>query len=67
MLNNPATGTVAASGTTTSSSEEDKEYGKKKRIAIRFAIELFQNGVWPDSSVEYFTELLRSLLGKSKL
>ena len=48
------------------SSEEGKELGKKKRIAIRLAIELYQNGIWPEISIEFFMELLRSLLGKSK-
>lgn len=46
------------------SADDDKDAGKRKRIQIRFAIELFQAGVW--ISDEFFPELLRSLLGKSK-
>jgi regulator of nonsense transcripts 2 len=45
-------------------SDDDKEFGKKKRILIRFVIELYQAGVWNDES--FFVDLLRSLLGKSK-
>lgn len=48
-----------------SSNDDDKEFAKKKRILIRFAIELYQVGVWPDA--DFFVEILRTLLGKSKL
>lgn len=44
--------------------EEDKEGGKKKRILIRFSMELFQAGVWTDAN--FFAELLKSIVGKSK-
>ena len=47
-----------------SGAEEDKEGGKKKRILIRFSMELFQAGVWTD--VTFFLELLKLILGKSK-
>ena len=46
-------------------SEDDSNAGKRKRIQIRFAIELFQAGVWQND--EFFSELLRYLLGKSKM
>ena len=49
----------------TPANDDDKEFGKKKRILIRFVVELFQVGVWSDES--FFVELVRSLLGKSKL
>jgi regulator of nonsense transcripts 2 len=45
-------------------SEEDKEAGKRKRILIRFAIELFQAGVWTEDN--FFVDLLRHLVGKGK-
>ena len=45
-------------------SDEDKDAGKKKRIQIRFALELFQLGVWTDES--FLIELLAFILGKSK-
>jgi hypothetical protein len=45
-------------------SEEDPEAGKKKRIQIRFVIELYQAGLFNDD--EFFLNLLRHLLGKSK-
>lgn len=44
--------------------EEDKEGGKKKRILIRFSMELFQAGVWTDAT--FFLDLLKSIIGKSK-
>jgi len=47
-----------------SGAEEDKEGGKKKRILIRFSMELFQAGVWTD--VTFFLDLLKLILGKSK-
>lgn len=53
---------LSAAGST--SAEEDKEGGKKKRILIRFAMELFQAGVWVDAT--FFLDLLKSLLGISK-
>ena len=59
-----ATSTVAPSSSAAAGGEDDKELGKKKRIQIRFAIELFQAGVWEDEA--FFLELLRLLLGKSK-
>lgn len=58
--------TMLLSSSTSTSSEEEKEFGKKKRIVIRFAIELYQSGIWPDTNCDFFVELLRSLLGKSK-
>jgi regulator of nonsense transcripts 2 len=44
--------------------EDDKDAGKRKRIQIRFVIELFQVGICTDES--FFADLLRSLVGKSK-
>jgi regulator of nonsense transcripts 2 len=46
------------------SSDEEKDSGKKKRILIRFAVELYQAGVWTDA--DFFSDLLRSLLGKPR-
>jgi regulator of nonsense transcripts 2 len=45
-------------------SDEDKDAGKRKRIQIRFSIELYQAGVIVDEDL--FVALLRSLTGKSK-
>lgn len=45
-------------------SEEDKDAGKRKRIQIRFIIELFQVGICADET--FFGDLLRSLVGKVK-
>jgi hypothetical protein len=42
--------------------EGDAEVGKKKRIQIRFAIELYQAGLFNDE--DFFNQLLRGLLGK---
>lgn len=46
-------------------SDDDKEAGKKRRIQIRFTMELFQAGVWTDDA--FFCELLAFLLGKTKV
>lgn len=46
-------------------SEEDQEAGKRKRIQIRFIVELFQAGFFSDD--EYFVRLLKNLLGKGKM
>ena len=43
---------------------EDPEVGKKKRIQIRFVIELYQVGIIIDE--DFFCQLLRTLLGKQK-
>jgi len=45
-------------------SEDDKEFGLKRRIQIRFAIELYQVGILLDDN--FFCDLLRNLLGRSK-
>jgi hypothetical protein len=42
-------------------SEEDPEAGKKRRIQIRFVVELYQGGLFLDE--EFFPDLLRYLLG----
>jgi regulator of nonsense transcripts 2 len=57
--------TILKSILLSSGSEDDKEFGLKKRILIRFSIELYQVGVWHDA--DFFLELERSLLGKSKM
>jgi regulator of nonsense transcripts 2 len=44
--------------------EDDPDSGKRKRIQIRFAVELFQAGIF--SEEEFFVRLLRNLLGKGK-
>lgn len=44
--------------------DEDPKFGQKKRICIRLIIELFKEGVVINEN--YFVELLKSLLGKSK-
>jgi regulator of nonsense transcripts 2 len=44
-------------------SNEDAGAGKKRRIQIRYAIELFQAGIWTDDG--FFPDLLRFLLGKT--
>ena len=56
----------ALSSTNQPYAEDDKEYGKKKRILIRFAIELYQVGVWPTTEAEFFLSLLQSLIGRHK-
>ena len=43
-------------------SEDDPDAGKKKRIQIRFLIELYQTGVFYED--DFFRLLLRNLLGK---
>jgi regulator of nonsense transcripts 2 len=40
----------------------EAEVGKKKRIQIRFVIEIYQAGIFNDE--EFFNQLLRTLLGK---
>ena len=45
--------------------EEDPDAGKKKRIQIRFVIELYQAGLFTDE--EFFCQLLRNILGKSRM
>lgn len=45
-------------------SEDDKDAGKRKRIQIRFVIELFQAGIW--AADDFFCDLLKFILGKSK-
>jgi regulator of nonsense transcripts 2 len=45
--------------------EEDVESGKKRRINIRFIVELHQYGVFVED--EFFCQLLRNLLGKGKM
>lgn len=44
--------------------EDDQEAGKRKRIQIRFIIELYQAGLFFED--EYFFRLLKNLLGKGK-
>jgi hypothetical protein len=44
--------------------EDDSDSGKKKRIQIRFVIELFQAGIFLDE--EFFCTLLRILVGRNK-
>lgn len=44
--------------------DDDPEAGKKKRIQIRFMIELYQLGLFTED--DFFCQLLRSLLGKGK-
>ena len=46
-------------------SEDDTEASKRKRIQIRFIVELFQVGLFADD--EFFVHLLRNLLGKLPL
>lgn len=46
-------------------SEDDTEASKRKRIQIRFVVELFQVGLFADD--EFFIHLLRNLLGKLPL
>lgn len=46
-------------------SEDDQDAGKRKRIQIRFIVELFQAGFFSDD--EYFVRLLKNLLGKGKM
>ena len=43
-------------------SEDDAELGKRRRIQIRFLVEIYQSGLFFDD--EYFIQLLRNLLGK---
>lgn len=43
-------------------SEDDAELGKRRRIQIRFLVELYQVGMFVEE--EYFIQLLRNLLGK---
>ena len=45
-------------------SEEDKDAGKRKRIQIRFMVELFQVGICVEEG--FFSDLLRALVGKAK-
>ena len=45
--------------------EEDPDAGKKKRIQIRFVIEMYQAGLFVDE--EFFCQLLRNILGKSRM
>ena len=45
-------------------SEEDKDAGKRKRIQIRFMVELFQIGICVEEV--FFSDLLRALVGKAK-
>lgn len=47
-----------------SPNEDDKEFGLKRRIQIRFAIELYQVGILLDDN--FFCDLLKHLLGRSK-
>lgn len=44
--------------------EDDPEAGKRKRIQIRFMVELYQAGLLAED--EYFIRLLKNLLGKGK-
>lgn len=44
--------------------EDDPEAGKRKRIQIRFMVELYQAGLLSED--EYFARLLKNLLGKGK-
>jgi hypothetical protein len=44
--------------------EDDPEAGKRKRIQIRFMVELYQAGLLSED--EYFVRLLKNLLGKGK-
>lgn len=46
-------------------SEDDQEAGKRKRIQIRFIVELYQVGFFSED--EYFVRLLKNLLGKGKM
>lgn len=46
-------------------SEDDPEAGKRKRIQIRFIVELYQAGFFSDD--DYFVRLLKNLLGKGKM
>jgi len=46
------------------SNEDDKEAGKKRRIQIRFLLELFQAGIFTDDA--FFAQVLYMLLGKRK-
>lgn len=45
--------------------EDDPDAGKRKRIQIRFIVELYQAGFFSDD--EYFVRLLKNLLGKGKM
>eukprot|EP01031_Cornospumella_fuschlensis_P036195 gene36195-43903_t len=45
------------------SPEDDADAGKKRRIQIRLAIELYQAGLFNDD--DFFCQLLRTLLGKA--
>lgn len=47
-----------------SNEDQDVENNKRKRIQIRFMIELFQVGLFTEE--EFFMQLMRQLLGKSK-
>jgi regulator of nonsense transcripts 2 len=47
-----------------SADDSDPDAGKKRRVMIRFAIELYQVGLFNDD--EFFVQLLRMLLGKVK-
>lgn len=44
--------------------EDDQEAGKRKRIQIRFVIELYQVGIFLDE--DFLVQLLRILVGKPK-
>jgi hypothetical protein len=44
--------------------EDDPDAGKRKRIQIRFLVELFQAGLFDDE--RFFLQLLKSLLGRDR-
>eukprot|EP00601_Ochromonadales_sp_CCMP2298_P029516 CAMPEP_0173333230 /NCGR_PEP_ID=MMETSP1144-20121109/4763_1 /TAXON_ID=483371 /ORGANISM="non described non described, Strain CCMP2298" /LENGTH=1288 /DNA_ID=CAMNT_0014278143 /DNA_START=84 /DNA_END=3950 /DNA_ORIENTATION=+ len=44
--------------------EDDPDAGKRKRIQIRFLVELFQAGLFDDE--KFFLQLLKSLLGRDR-
>ncbi len=55
---------VGPNGTGAVEDLNDPEVGKKKRVSIRFLIELYQVGMFNDD--DFFVQLLKILLGKVK-
>eukprot|EP01038_Epipyxis_sp_PR26KG_P009687 gene9687-13040_t len=56
--------TALLSNLSNDSTENDGDAGKRKRIQIKFAVELYQIGIMVDE--EFYCQLLRSLVGKQK-
>jgi hypothetical protein len=55
---------IGPNGTGVVEDLNDPEVGKKKRVTIRFLIELYQAGLFNDD--DFFVQLVKILLGKVK-